>query len=347
MRLVPISSLIAPATLSVKPIMRNATVMANVPSPRISDGQQFYRFAFCVQDEEAGTEIYLRPRTILTQISVATATSGQILPIRPPFTNSSYQIQFFGPTVKCGDTNTTISHAIDTIKEQKNHTSASSFVEVSSSYFAFVPDLSSPEAIQAADLSNPNGQSNASNKLWMVFPRYIVDEDGVGEFQNHYLTCQLHNASYEVSLSFTEGVQLVEILNLTVLDAIEFPKYSLVLMNNTVQHAYSAFMWALSDQLTGSMGIFHEKFSTGGTNNQTLTFGLINSKITPTNLLGSSDLASYFNQNHALHPENNTGMVSDQRAEDVAKARNRTLDVLIEELSRNITMGLMHSDLLS
>lgn len=321
--------------------------MANVPSPRISDGQRFNRFAYCVQDKEAGTDIYLRPRTILIRISLATAASGQILPIRPPFTNASYQIQSFGSTVKRGDTNATISRAIDTVKEQEIHTSAPSFVVVSSSNFAFVPDLSSSEAIQAADLSNPHGQSNASDQLWMVFPRYVIDEHGVRELQNYYLTCQLHYASYEISFSFTEGIQMIEILSLTVLDAIDFPIYSLVLMNNTVQHAYSAFMWALSDQLTGSMGIFHENISTGGTNNQTLTSGLIKGKIMPTNLLGSSDLANYFNQNHGLHPKHNTGMVSDQRAEDIAKARNRTLDVLIEELSRNITKGLMHSHLLS
>lgn len=133
------------------------------------------------------------------------------------------------------------------------------------------------------------------------------------------------------------------ILNLTVLNAIDFPKNGLVSTNNTVQLAYTAAARALYDQLTGDMGIYHEVFP----DNSTHAFGLINTRIAQTNLLGSSDLATYFNENHALHPAENSGVVSDQRAEDIAKAKNRTLDVLIEELSHNITLSLMSSNLLS
>lgn len=346
MRLIPVSSLITPATLSVEPIVRNSTVMAKVPSPGISDPRQANRFAYYV--EETGIQKFQTPRTILTQFAVATATFGQILPIKPPFTNATYQIRFFGPTFKCGDANATISQAIDNVKEQKIQSLGSSVVEVSSSYFGFVPDLRNPEAIQAADLSNVRGQANASNQLWMVFPRYVINERGARELENHHLSCQLHNASYDVFFSFTQGVQTVDILDLTVLDAVEFPSNALT--KDTVQLAYSAAALALSDQLTGEMGIFHEvtlNSSTGKMDNITAVFGQINTKIAQTSLLGSSDLDSYFEQNHALHPENNTGVVSDQREEDIAKARNRTLDILIEELSQNITLTLMHSNLLS
>ncbi|MCJ1270074.1 hypothetical protein MMC22_009968 [Lobaria immixta] len=314
--------------------------MTTVSLPAISEAQS-HRFAY-FRPEETGFVKFLSPRTILTQFSVATATSGQILPIRPPFTNASYQIRFPGPKVKCGDANATIVRVIDKLKEQKSLALNPSIVEVSSSYFAFVPDLNS-ETIQAADLSNPQWQTNASNQLWMVFPRYTINEHGRGELRKHHLICQLHNASYEASLSFTEGVQTVDILNLTVLNAIDFPKNGLVFKNNTVRLAYTAAARALYDQLTGDMGIYHEVL----TDNSTHAFGLINTRIAQTNLLGSSDLATYFNENHALHPAENSGVVSDQRAEDIAKAKNRTLDVLIEELSHNITLSLMSSNLLS
>jgi hypothetical protein len=38
--------------------------------------------------------------------------------------------------------------------------------------------------------------------------------------------------------------------------------------------------------------------------------------------------------------------LSDQRLKDKAMARNRTLDVLIEELSFNLTVSMMHNQLL-
>jgi hypothetical protein len=39
--------------------------------------------------------------------------------------------------------------------------------------------------------------------------------------------------------------------------------------------------------------------------------------------------------------------LSDQRLKDKAMARNRTLDVLIEELSSNLTVSMMHNRLLT
>lgn len=123
-----ISSLIAPATLSVEPIVRNSTVMMNVPSPGISNCQKSFRFG------KNRTQQFLKPRTVLTQRAVATAFSGQklrFLPIRSLFTNESYQIQFSGSTVTCEDENATISRALDNVKEQKDHILDHSIVEVS------------------------------------------------------------------------------------------------------------------------------------------------------------------------------------------------------------------------
>lgn len=73
-----------------------------------------------------------------------------------------------------------------------------------------------------------------------------------------------------------------------------------------------------------------------------VNFTEITTNIQYTSLLGSQDLSPFFDSNH---PEQRTA--SDQRLEDIALARNRTLDVLIEELTFNITISLMSSDLIS
>lgn len=112
--------------------------------------------------------------------------------------------------------------------------------------------------------------------------------------------------------------------------------------------AYTAFMWTLSDQLTGSIG-FYKNISANPVSDSN-AFSQITSNIQQTALLGSSDLQSFFDFNHNLFPSKpgtSSGKVSDQRTEDIAFARNRTLDVLIEELSANITLSLLSSDLLS
>lgn len=111
--------------------------------------------------------------------------------------------------------------------------------------------------------------------------------------------------------------------------------------------AYTAFMWMLADQLTDSIAFYRNISTTGGTGND--VWSEINSDIQTTALLGSSDLQSFFDYNRNLYPSTGTDSekMSDQRAEDIAFAKNRTLNALIEELSSNITLSLMNSDLLA
>jgi hypothetical protein len=64
--------------------------------------------------------------------------------------------------------------------------------------------------------------------------------------------------------------------------------------------------------------------------------------------LGSVDLDAFFDldEEKGLYTDKNFTL-SDQRVQDKALAKNRTLDVLIEELSFNTTISLMHNNLLS
>ena|SRR5947209_851355 len=99
----------------------------------------------------------------------------------------------------------------------------------------------------------------------------------------------------------------------------------------------------LADQLVGSFGWFND---TSTPNNK--TFGMINSPIQHTSLLGTSDLDVFFNFNDDKGAcKLPYDKLSAQRRQDIDLARNRTLDVLIEELSFNITVGLMRNELLT
>jgi hypothetical protein len=65
--------------------------------------------------------------------------------------------------------------------------------------------------------------------------------------------------------------------------------------------------------------------------------------------LGSADLDVYFDFNYIyeLYRRDNETKLSDQRLQDKQLARNRTLPVLVEELSSNLTISLMHNTLLT
>ena len=355
-RCLPIASLVTPATLSVNLILKDHSLMAGVPSLNISDPNQAHRYAYATASKDTADPrlvTYLRPRTILTRLAEAAGTTGEILQIPPVFVNATYELQFFGPVVKCNDANGSIAKQIGAAVERSKSLKDNSIKEIQNSYFAMVPDLSvsgiksQSGVIQAANHSDTNSAAHGSNELWLGFSRNQMSLDGQVQARPHYLQCSLYNTSYNVEFSFVQGGQSLKLKNdLKPLNPINYPSGTSESDEAQMEMAYTAFMWALSDQLTGSIAFY----SNMSTNSQSEVWSEITSNIQNTALLGSSDLQSFFDFNTNLFASKQgtkKGKVSDQRAEDIALAQNRTLDVLIEELSSNITLSLMSSDLLS
>jgi hypothetical protein len=176
----------------------------------------------------------------------------------------------------------------------------------------------------------------------MVYSRYSY-VSGTRTVYNHYTTCQLFNSSYDVNLSFNEGLQIIIPENVTQLNTVDYPDinapYSSDLM---VRYAYSAYFWAIAGLLVGSMGICSEYAPISSI--PISNYAEIATEFERTSLLGSSDFDVVFDENLYL---GNATVLSDQKLVDIGLARNDTLDVLIPELGFNITMSLMSSDLLS
>jgi len=215
-------------------------------------------------------------------------------------------------------------------------------VERTNYYFAFVPNLVNfqeslpPNGVQMGDQIRLQQPSNASNELWMVYSRYSYDTEGNQSVVDHYTSCQLYNASYNVQLTFQDGNQAFNTTTAQLLNTVDYPldnaPQSVDLM---IQHAYSAVMWALTDLLVGSMGLFTEYSANNST--APTQFSEITTEIEHTSLLGSSDLDVFFDASHFLY--SNSTDNSGQRQIDINLAGNRTLDVLIPELAFNTTMS--------
>ena len=188
------------------------------------------------------------------------------------------------------------------------------------------------------------------NELWMTFLRPEINGQGERVKTRHYQICRPHNASYNLEISQYHGLQNVSV-EYEVGETIPFPNEKPNEISNMTQHAYTAFMWTVCDQLVGKLA-WMDDTSIKDEQQATAQFGIIDSPIQHTSLLGSVDFDAYFefDEEKELYKDQNMSTafdLSDQRLKDKAMARNRTLDVLIEELSSNLTVSMMHNRLLT
>ena len=287
------------------------------------------------------------PRTILNLLASGTASLGNILPIAGPTNFSEYSISFYGPIVNCTNADPEGVSLIDRLYRENMRLPFGTSKQVDSAYFAFVPIYNSTG--QVISLSEPRVQSqyNALNQMWMTFIRYSYDNTGKQIRERFYEICRLHNATYDVHLKWNMGLQSINVSHV-IGEEVPYPRDGPTDVSNMAQHAYSAVMWTLTDQLVGQMAWFQEEQQ----ENDLFVpsqFGAVQTRLQETSLLGSSDLDYYFDFNleHGLYRYDNETQISGQRLQDKYFARNRTLPELIQQLSSNITVSLLHNVLLT
>ncbi|KAK0737327.1 hypothetical protein B0T21DRAFT_364905 [Apiosordaria backusii] len=229
-----------------------------------------------------------------------------------------------------------------------NRSTSESIREVQNAYYAFVPMLEANGDIRAQDEVRFQTPTPAFNEVWMVFERYrdFTKTTANCEHDKYFQVCQLWNATYDLNLSWENGIQTVtgtrELMHPVSFPPMDPPGE----VTEMARHAYSAYFWVLADQLVGSFSLFEE--TEGGTANQTRHFPVIRCRIQDSALLGSPDLAVFFDYNEdAGACQIPYGNLSAQRRRDVNLARGRHLGPLIEELGFNVTISLMHNELLT
>lgn len=320
-----------------------------IPYPAIADNRAGHSFAYSppiqrgrVQHTDDLSRLFTGPRTILNLISTATASLGEILPVMSPYNTSVSSVQFYAPIIKCKDANMTEQVIIDRFRQEDMVTEPGAIIQKDSAYYAFVPTYNSSGDMIPVTKRRQQAPVNATNLLWMTFLRPAIVYNGTRVKERHYQTCRLCNASYDLTVRKDHGFQNIT-GSYTVNETVHFPQDKADDISDMAQHAYAAFMWVIVDQLIG-------KFAWGQESNKSDSsqFGIIDSQLQRTSLLGTLDLDAFFefDEEYGLYatiePE-----LSAQRLQDKALARNRTLDVLIEELSFNTTVSLMHNPLLT
>jgi hypothetical protein len=286
---------------------------------------------------------FLGSRTILSRLLVAAAAKGEILPISPPFLNSSYQVQFHGPMVQCNRANASVADIMKSVISAQMQTTGN-ITQTYNSYYAYVTNLSEPGQI-GTPIATSENYSNRSNQLWLSFKR---NGTGWTEYPPacpvvEYRVCNLVNASYDLNIAFQDGAQTVSGYPPTILNTVDYPIFDPSKPSDPVQLSYSAFMWAFADLLTGSMGSYND--SSNDPNSQS-EYTKIDSDVKNTPLLGSVDLDCFFALD-TIYDTDKYAPPSPQRMQDILFARNDTLDDLIPELAFNLTVSLMNDQVLA
>ncbi|KAF2177452.1 hypothetical protein K469DRAFT_755105 [Zopfia rhizophila CBS 207.26] len=272
-----------PATLFIWPSTQVVELEHPMPYPAIADRSVGHKFAYSPPTRRGATQFvddvsrtFTGPRTVLSLVSAATASLGEILPIVLPYNRTMYNISFYGPLVRCQEANQTEAIRIDAFLQKDLTTVLGTANQTDSAYYSFVPTLNSTTGeLIAASKPRYQTPSNATTQLWMTFLRPATNASGARIKERHYQICRLYNATYDLSIFRDHGFQNIS-GSYQITSEVPFPHDEPNSISNMAQHAYVAFM-----------------------------------------------------------------------LQDKALARNRTLDVLIEELSFNITVGLTHNELLT
>jgi hypothetical protein len=340
--LLPIATFISPATLNVRTVMMSTTHLRNVPILNIAQASQYTRYTYSVAGVLPSLEKFLGPRSIIVRWAAASASTGQLPSLPQPGTNATYNLTFFAPYVHCGSSTHNIIQQVNTMIGQATQAQDSSVELVSIDYFA------TAGVVQQENLTNLADSSPTSNQLYISFKSYNTSLNFTEPVEKHYVTCELYNSSQTVKFSWKNGVQDLHVLNRTLLHPVAYPVNGSTSPESEEAMSYSAVMWALSSQLTGSIAFYKDRNATGDVTQETSAgriYSQITSGIGQSSLIGSSDFNSHFAENHLLG--NGSGLYSDQRLQDMAYAGNRPLKTLIPELSSNITLSLFMDPLLA
>lgn len=182
--LIPLASIITPATLSVGidfPPAMNMTVpnvdflSLNLLAPMPADGT----IASLKGTEPQFIYDYGGPSQTVRRITGAVAAQGSILPIAAPSPNSTWDLDFNGPSLHCDPVDSDFRHAV--LDNMLNYTYAQDSVQSNCSYgpayVAWTPDwIEGDQAMEKAlpfNIGKLNSSSNAFNNN-----NKVVSNDG-------------------------------------------------------------------------------------------------------------------------------------------------------------------------
>ena len=250
------------------------------------------------------------PSTACSRYVTAVSSVAAILPMVARFSNSTYTLDFNGPSVKCRPANPTEIKAINKTWEDTSLAQTGYYYY----FLAIVFDGSINGTDVVVDLSRDYAATKEAIKSKILYSTIVIDTGPTGGEEVSYTSssCQLYNASYRVQFDYSEGQQRIQIKNVSYNDPIPALAitYQDPFRSPQESFTYQAIAIALYQQIVGY-----------------IYFSGTTTRYQQTLLAAANDVKRYSDLD--LDP----GLRS-------LYVRNLTMGQLIEELSQNITLSL-------
>ncbi|CAG8909080.1 unnamed protein product [Penicillium egyptiacum] len=193
--LIPLAAVVTPATLSIRLLPTSNITQLRVPTVNFTDS--FWRP--WVTWEGAGS--IGSPSPDISRMFTATSSSAEILPVPAPFPNSSYTLEFWGPSYKCQR----LSEAIVEMQGMNFTDHLDMDAQYSSLQKLWEHEIGNSTNLTRVVYSG--AAPSALNNTLFVYAAGANPLWNDNATQPTELVCQLWNTSYVVALNFTNGIR--------------------------------------------------------------------------------------------------------------------------------------------
>ncbi|KAI6775993.1 hypothetical protein HG530_002751 [Fusarium avenaceum] len=324
----PLIAVITPATLSIEISSEPNVTVVDSPIPNIDYDQTLW-FGEWLENRTVVHSV------LISRLLLPVATLGYILNAPAPFPNSSYSVEFYGPSISCETPNNRtftdrISKIIANHSNSEGNVTYVGFVPyVSRSTYPFVVktwedyaieglyvalNYTQDFAVPTLDTSGYEMDEEFSENNLVTF--FVVTPGAQGRQAKNTLMCQLYNSSYAINFTFDNGLQKItyktERLNGVTTLATENCRLGRQLHHCNLVTAYLSLMNAMGELLLGAQWYSGKGvYPTHGT------------EIGRTTLIESPDM-NYF---HYERPK--------------SSIKNMSMADALEELLPNVTISLL------
>ncbi|KAE9368373.1 hypothetical protein N431DRAFT_470085 [Stipitochalara longipes BDJ] len=348
------------ATLSVMPALYQQPLPGQVPT------LDFTMPAWAAQSQTQYDTPYIEPRAEMLKIAYRAAMDMKIEPPLAPSLNSSYSIQFYGPTVQCSDPTplqqTGIEYYMNRFAQEKfmwtvQQRENKSYMEAEATFGSLVLSAFSGTVFQVNEFQSSVSSVDSYNNWYpeanITFNGRKGGQEIWFQLSNQTMVCTAVNASFDVGFEFSDGVGSVSYQNIQILPAqhgstttwageANAPNATELddstVPSNSADVAYFASFLALGSNIFGNVTLMNDQaycYSLnidGGTtpcpsSNATWTLEAMTTRISLTGLIAC-----------VKTPLNASNFPSEPWM-----CRNRTLARGIEDLANNLTISMLSS----
>lgn len=216
----------------------------------------------------SGANYYTAPSNRLSRLMTTVTSKGSILDLTAPYPNSSYSVEFYGPSISCGPPTAFSNSEVANFIRNFSLSLGGSYAR----YAGFVPRLVATNetqlaaALEGLDNTLQDNQyvetfdrvSNDHARLYVAVPGLSSSRSSI--FADTTIECGLYNSSFHVDFNFNDGIQDTKIRNMTRLNGVTS---ALSIVNDcdvpsgkekvcsAAETAYIALLDALGSQLVG------------------------------------------------------------------------------------------------